>query len=148
MSYSHARQVEALNRSLSEISNDVQVSFEFFPPNTPEMETTLWNSIERLAPLKPAFVSVTYGAGSGTRDRTHDIIKRIQKDTALLAAPHLTCIDANREELVQIAKDYWASGVRHIVALRGDLPNSDEKPSMYASDLVELLRDVADLVKV
>ena len=144
MSYSHARQVESLNRSLSEISKDIQVSFEFFPPNTPEMETTLWNSIERLAPLKPSFVSVTYGAGSGTRDRTHDIIKRIQKDTALLAAPHLTCIDAGREELIQIAKDYWASGVRHIVALRGDLPNSDEKPSMYASDLVELLRGVAD----
>ena len=73
MSYSHARQVESLNRSLSEISKDIQVSFEFFPPNTPEMETTLWNSIERLEPLKPSFVSVTYGAGSGTRDRTHDI---------------------------------------------------------------------------
>ena len=124
--------IDKINSSRDQIN----YSFEFFPPNTPEMETTLWNSIERLAPLKPSFVSVTYGAGSGTRDRTHDIIKRIQKDTALIAAPHLTCIDANREELVQIAKDYWASGVRHIVALRGDLPNSDEKPNMYASDLV------------
>ena len=106
MSYSHARQVESLNRSLSEINQDLQISFEFFPPNSAEMETTLWNSIERLAPLKPSFVSVTYGAGSGTRDRTHDVIKRIQKDTALVAAPHLTCIDASKEELVQIAQDY------------------------------------------
>ncbi|WP_448553862.1 methylenetetrahydrofolate reductase [Thalassotalea montiporae] len=144
MTYSHARQVESLNQSLSEISSDINVSFEFFPPNSPAMETTLWNSIERLAPLKPSFVSVTYGAGSGTRDRTHDVIKRIQKETALLAAPHLTCIDAGREELVQIAKDYWDSGVRHIVALRGDLPDSSEKPSMYAADLVELLKSVAD----
>ena len=144
MSYGHAQQVESLNRRLSEINQDLQVSFEFFPPNSVEMEKTLWSSIERLAPLKPSFVSVTYGAGSGTRDRTHDVIKRIQKDTALVAAPHLTCIDASKEELVQIAKDYWDSGVRHIVALRGDLPNSNEKPSMYASDLVELLRSVAD----
>lgn len=144
MSYSHARQVESLNRRLSEVNNDIQVSFEFFPPNSLEMESTLWNSIERLAPLKPNFVSVTYGAGSGTRDRTHDIIKRIHKETALIAAPHLTCIDANREELIQIAKDYWASGVRHIVALRGDLPNTLNKPKMYASDLVTLLKSVAD----
>jgi len=144
MSYNHARQVESLNQSLSEISKDIQVSFEFFPPNSETMEQTLWSSIERLAPLNPSFVSVTYGAGSGTRDRTHDVIKRIQKDTALIAAPHLTCIDAGREELVKIAKDYWNSGVRHIVALRGDLPNSPDKPSMYASDLVELLSSVAD----
>lgn len=79
MSYSHARQVESLNQSLSEVSKDIKVSFEFFPPNSPAMETTLWNSVERLAPLNPSFVSVTYGAGSGTRDRTHDVIKRIQK---------------------------------------------------------------------
>lgn len=144
MSYSHARQVESLNQSLGEISNDIQVSFEFFPPKTPEMEKTLWQSVERLAPLNPSFVSVTYGAGSGTRDRTHDIIKRIQQDTNIEAAPHLTCIDASPEELKTLAKDYWDSGVRHIVALRGDLPNSNEKPSMYAADLVELLKSVAD----
>jgi len=144
MSYGHARQIESLNQSLSEVSKDLQVSFEFFPPNSPEMEKTLWNSVERLAPLNPSFVSVTYGAGSGTRDRTHDIITRIQKDTALVAAPHLTCIDASKDELIKIAKDYWESGVRHIVALRGDLPNSDAKPEMYASDLVELLKSVAD----
>ena len=144
MSYSHAREIEALNRSLADISQDIQVSFEFFPPNSPGMEETLWNSIERLAPLKPSFVSVTYGAGSGTRDRTHDVIKRIQKDTALIAAPHLTCIDASKEELIQIAKDYWQSGVRHIVALRGDLPKGNTEKHSYASDLVELLRSVAD----
>lgn len=144
MSYSHARQIESLNRSLSDISQDIQVSFEFFPPNSPEMEKTLWNSIERLAPLKPSFVSVTYGAGSGTRDRTHDVIKRIQKDTALVAAPHLTCIDASKEELVKIAQDYWQSGVRHIVALRGDLPAGNTKQHSYASDLVALLKGVAD----
>lgn len=144
MNYRSARQLDSLNRTVSELTSDLQVSFEFFPPNSPEMETTLWNSIERLAPLKPNFVSVTYGAGSGTRDRTHGVIKRIQKDTGLIAAPHLTCIDADREELVQIAKDYWQSGVRHIVALRGDLPESEQKPQMYAADLVSLLREVED----
>jgi methylenetetrahydrofolate reductase (NADPH) len=144
MSYSHAQQVESLNRRLSEINNDIQVSFEFFPPNSPEMETTLWHSVERLAPLKPNFVSVTYGAGSGTRDRTHDVIKRIQQETDLSAAPHLTCIDATPEELKEIAADYWQSGVRHIVALRGDLPDKSKKPAMYAADLVKLLKEVAD----
>ncbi|KGK01068.1 methylenetetrahydrofolate reductase [Thalassotalea sp. ND16A] len=139
-----ARQLDLLNRTIRDIDNDLNVSFEFFPPNSPEMENTLWNSIERLAPLNPSFVSVTYGAGSGTRDRTHGVIKRIQKDTGLIAAPHLTCIDAGREELIDIAKDYWESGVRHIVALRGDLPNNSSKPDMYANDLVELLKGVAD----
>ncbi|TRX57868.1 methylenetetrahydrofolate reductase [Thalassomonas sp. M1454] len=139
-----ARQLDLLNQTVRDLDQDLNVSFEFFPPNSPEMETTLWNSIERLAPLKPSFVSVTYGAGSGTRDRTHGVIKRIQQDTGLIAAPHLTCIDAGREELIDIAKDYWESGVRHIVALRGDLPNSGKKPDMYANDLVELLKGVAD----
>lgn len=144
VSYNHARQMESLNNSLGEISNDIQVSFEFFPPKTPDMEKTLWQSVERLAPLKPNFMSVTYGAGSGTRDRTHDVIKRIQKETDIIAAPHLTCIDASKDELKALAKDYWDTGVRHIVALRGDLPDTTEKPNMYASDLVELLKSVAD----
>ena len=139
-----ARQLDLLNRTMRDLDRDLNVSFEFFPPNSESMETTLWNSIERLAPLKPKFVSVTYGAGSGTRDRTHGVIKRIQKDTGLIAAPHLTCIDASRDELVDIAKDYWQSGIRHIVALRGDLPQSGKKPDMYANDLVELLKGVAD----
>ncbi|WP_371187784.1 methylenetetrahydrofolate reductase [Thalassotalea maritima] len=139
-----ARQLELLNRTVRDIDRDLNVSFEFFPPNSEQMENTLWSSIDRLAPLKPSFVSVTYGAGSGTRDRTHGVIKKIQRDTGLIAAPHLTCIDASRDELITIAKDYWQSGVRHIVALRGDLPDGSPKPDMYANDLVTLLKGVAD----
>jgi methylenetetrahydrofolate reductase (NADPH) len=108
------------------------------------MERTLWKSVERLAPLKPAYMSVTYGANSGERDRTHDVVKRIQAETGIAAVPHLTCVDATKEELIQIAKDYWASGIRKIVALRGDLPPGVEKPQSYASDLVALLKSVAD----
>ena len=108
------------------------------------MEQTLWKSVERLAPLKPSYMSVTYGANSGERDRTHDVVKRIQQQTGVAAVPHLTCVDASREELKQIAKDYWDSGIRRIVALRGDLPPGLEKTEMYASDLVALLKDVAD----
>ena len=140
---SYARGIDALNQSLSEVQG-INVSFEFFPPKTEEMEKTLWKSVERLAPLKPAYMSVTYGANSGERDRTHDVVKRIQKETGICAAPHLTCVDASREELIQIAKDYWASGIRKIVALRGDLPEGVEKPQSYAADLVGLLKGVAD----
>jgi len=141
---SYAQGIDALNQSISEL-RDIDVSFEFFPPKTEAMENTLWKSVERLAPLKPAYMSVTYGANSGERDRTHEIVKRIQQQTGVVAAPHLTCIDASRDELVDIAKDYWNSGIRRIVALRGDLPpGTTEKPSMYASDLVELLKGVAD----
>ncbi|MDE9448181.1 methylenetetrahydrofolate reductase, partial [Xenorhabdus bovienii] len=109
-----------------------------------EMEQTLWKSIDRLSKLKPKFVSVTYGANSGERNRTHSIIKGIKEKTGLDAAPHLTCIDANREELRTIAHDYWQSGIRHIVALRGDLPNNGCRPGMYGADLVELLKEEAD----
>ncbi|MDN3652863.1 methylenetetrahydrofolate reductase [Thalassotalea ponticola] len=139
-----ARQLELLNRTVRDLDRDLNVSFEFFPPNSAAMEQTLWQSVERLAPLNPSFVSVTYGAGSGTRDRTHSVIKRIQAQTDLQAAPHLTCIDASTEQLIDIAKDYWHSGVRHIVALRGDLPDGQSKPSMFANDLVSLLKQVAD----
>ena len=144
MSFHHAQQLESINNNLLDIKGQIDVSFEFFPPNSAQMEETLWNSIERLTPLNPKFVSVTYGAGSGTRDRTHDVIKRIQRDTNLSTAAHLTCIDANEQELKQIAQDYWDHGVRHIVALRGDLPDNSVKPHMYASDLVRLLKGVAD----
>ncbi|MFT4937183.1 MAG: methylenetetrahydrofolate reductase (NADPH) [Paraglaciecola sp.] len=140
---SYARGIDALNQSLSEI-RDINVSFEFFPPKTEQMERTLWKSVERLAPLKPQYMSVTYGANSGERERTHDVVKRIQAETGIPAVPHLTCVDATREELIQIAKDYWASGIRKIVALRGDLPAGVEKPQSYASDLVALLKEVAD----
>ena len=144
MSFFHASQRDALNQSLAEVQGQINVSFEFFPPRTSEMEQTLWNSIDRLSSLKPKFVSVTYGANSGERDRTHSIIKGIKDRTGLEAAPHLTCIDATPAELRIIARDYWNNGIRHIVALRGDLPPGSGKPEMYASDLVTLLKEVAD----
>lgn len=140
---SYAQGIDALNQSVSELK-DINVSFEFFPPKTEKMEQTLWKSVNRLAPLKPSFMSVTYGANSGERDRTHDIVKDIQAKTGVTAAPHLTCIDASADELRQIAKDYWDSGIRRIVALRGDLPEGMSKPTSYAEDLVKLLKEVAD----
>ena len=100
----------------------LQVSFEFFPPRTPEMEETLWRAIKRLEPLSPRFISVTYGAGGSTRERTHRTVKRILAETALQPAAHLTCVAATREEVDTVGRDYWDAGVRHIVALRGDPP--------------------------
>ena len=126
MSFFHANQREALNQSLAEVQGQINVSFEFFPPRTSEMEQTLWKSIDRLSSLKPKFVSVTYGANSGERDRTHSIIKGIKERTGLEAAPHLTCIDASRDELRTIAKDYWDSGIRHI-ALPVEIEKQEEK---------------------
>lgn len=140
---SYARGIESLNQSIAELKG-IEVSFEFFPPNSEQMEQTLWKSVGRLAPLQPTYMSVTYGANSGERDRTHDVVKRIQSETGVQAAPHLTCVDASAEELRQIAQDYWDSGIRRIVALRGDLPEGVENTDMYASDLVSLLKDVAD----
>ena len=98
----------------------IRVSFEFFPPKTDEMERTLWESIERLAPLRPNFVSVTYGAGGSTRERTHATVKRILAETALTPAAHLTCVSATRDEIDDVIRAYHGAGVRHIVALRGD----------------------------
>ena len=99
---------------------DIRVSFEFFPPKTEKMEETLWAAVERLAPLSPSFVSVTYGAGGSTRERTHHTVSRILKETALAPAAHLTCVDASREEVDQVVRQYRDTGVRHFVALRGD----------------------------
>ena len=101
---------------------DIEVSFEFFPPKTAGMEETLWNSIRRLEPLRPKYVSVTYGAGGSTRERTHATVARILRETTLKPAAHLTCVAATREEMDEIIGDYWDLGVRHIVALRGDPP--------------------------
>src|SRR5450631_1792397 len=98
----------------------IRVSFEFFPPKTEEMEKTLWEAIKRLAPLNPSFVSVTYGAGGSTRERTHATVARIVNETKIKPAAHLTCVSAAREEVDAIVRDYWDVGVRHIVALRGD----------------------------
>ncbi|ROV59369.1 methylenetetrahydrofolate reductase [Vibrio ponticus] len=140
MGYTHASHIDALNQNIAELSDNINVSFEFFPPSSEKMEETLWNSVHRLKTLKPKFISVTYGANSGERDRTHSIIKDIKSATGLVAAPHLTCIDATREELIQIADDYWSNGIQSIVALRGDIPPGGGAPDMYASDLVELLK--------
>ena len=96
------------------------VSFEFFPPKTVEAEASLWNTVERLAPLNPAFVSVTYGADGSTRERTHRVIERILKDTSLEPVPHLTCVGASRNDVNALADNYWKLGIRHLVALRGD----------------------------
>jgi methylenetetrahydrofolate reductase (NADPH) len=98
------------------------VSFEFFPPRTEAMAQTLWSSVERLAPLRPAFMSVTYGAGGSTRQRTHEIVVRIKRETGIEPAAHLTCVAATRSEIDDVARAYWAAGIRHIVALRGDPP--------------------------
>lgn len=132
------------------VQSGASVSFEFFPPNTPAMEEKLWAAIDRLAPLEPRFVSVTYGAGGSTRQRTHDLVGRILRETTLTPAAHLTCVGASRGEIDAIARRYRDEGVRHIVALRGDAPEGqgayvpypDGYP--YASDLVAGLKNVAD----
>ena len=141
---SFATDIDHLNQNIADLNGKINVSFEFFPPKNEKMENLLWDSISRLAPLKPKFVSVTYGANSGERDRTHSIVKSIQQETVLIAAPHLTGIDATPDELRQIAKDYWDNGIRNIVALRGDEPEGYAKKPFYASDLVTLLKEVAD----
>ncbi len=127
-----------------------QVSFEFFPPKTAAMEQTLWQAITRLAPLGPRFVSVTYGAGGTTRERTHATVARIRRETALEPAAHLTCVGASRAKIEAVAQDYWDAGIRHIVALRGDPPAGaggyTPHPGGYARavDLVAGLKRVAD----
>ena len=130
----------------ADLQGDIAVSFEFFPPKTERMEAQLWESIQTLAPLGPRFVSVTYGAGGSTRERTHATVARIERETDLAAAAHLTCVDATRAEIDTVAEQYWAAGVRHIVALRGDPAVSGESfcpfPNGYASaaDLVAGLK--------
>ena len=128
----------------------ISVSFEFFPPGDAAMEATLWQSVERLRPLAPRFVSVTYGADGSTRDRTHALVRRIQTETALTGAPHLTCIGASRGEVLDVARRYWDEGIRHIVALRGDPPQGattyvpHPDGFAYGADLVAGLRSIAD----
>ena len=131
-------------------AGEIGVSFEFFPPKTDKMEDQLWSSIKRLAPLAPEFVSVTYGAGGSTRERTHNTVARIVKETALRPAAHLTCVNASKEEVNEVARAYWADGVRHIVALRGDPPEGvgtayKPHPGGYANaaELVAGLKKIA-----
>ena len=141
---------DGIESAASKLLRPVLVSFEFFPPGDSEMERTLWESIQRLAPLAPRFVSVTYGADGSTRERTHNTVTRILRETSLTPAPHLTCIGAPREEILDIARGYWDAGVRHIVALRGDAPagQTTYQPHpggfAYATDLVKGLRTIGD----
>ncbi|WP_034158776.1 methylenetetrahydrofolate reductase [Sphingomonas sp. ERG5] len=125
-------QLEEARRALeaplfADVAGDVEVSFEFFPPKTDKMEETLWEAVKTLEPLGPRFVSVTYGAGGSTRERTHATVARIQRETSLAAAAHLTCVEATKEEIDEVAEAYWAAGIRHIVALRGDPPVAGAK---------------------
>jgi len=150
--------VGRIGDSLSMIAHPVQVSFEFFPPGDAAMEQTLWQSIQRLAPLRPRFVSVTYGADGSTRERTHNVVTRIVRETLLTPAAHLTCVGMDREQVLAIARSYWHTGVRHIVALRGDAPQGTPQGKTqgsggyrphpggfdYAVDLVRGLRSVAN----
>jgi len=130
----------------ADLAGDLNVSFEFFPPKTEKMEEQLWSAIETLTPLAPKFVSVTYGAGGSTRERTHNTVARIAKETPLSAAAHLTCVAASKAEIDEVVDAYWEAGVRHIVALRGDPPEAgkhfEPHPEGYkgAAELVEGLR--------
>ncbi|MEM9171181.1 MAG: methylenetetrahydrofolate reductase [Pseudomonadota bacterium] len=132
------------------MSSPINVSFEFFPPGTDEMAKTLWQSVERLAPLSPSFVSVTYGADGSTRERTHAVVQRVQRETPLTPAPHLTCVGASKGEIDDIARRYYDDGIRHIVALRGDPPKGQDhyqphaQGYAYAADLVAGLRELGD----
>ncbi len=132
-------------------ANAIRVSFEFFPPKTQKMEENLWRAIQRLRPLRPEFVSVTYGAGGSTRERTHATVARIVRETDLRPAAHLTCVAATREEVDGVIRSYWDAGVRHIVALRGDPPEGMGEryaphPGGYtnAADLAAGIRRIAD----
>ncbi|ABC64111.1 methylenetetrahydrofolate reductase [NAD(P)H] [Erythrobacter litoralis] len=134
----------------SGLPGDIETSFEFFPPKTDKMSETLWRSVETLKPLGPRFASVTYGAGGSTRSRTHKQVVRIQSEAGIPAAAHLTCVQATREEVDEVARHYWDEGIRHIVALRGDPPDGaahyTPHPGGYANaaDLITGLKKVAD----
>lgn len=148
-------QMQESNRALAAplfagLPGDAEISFEFFPPKSDKMEAQLWETMVTLAPLGPRFVSVTYGAGGSTRERTHATVARIINETAIPAAAHLTCVDASKDEIREVAEAYWEAGVRHIVALRGDPPSEGEAftphPQGYdsAAALVKGLKEIAD----
>lgn len=132
------------------LPDDVTVSFEFFPPKTDAAAETLWHAIKRLEPLDPSYVSVTYGAGGTTRERTHSTVTRIANETSMAPAAHLTCVGATRDEVDQVAQAYWDAGIRHIVALRGDAPDGANRYEphpggyAYAADLVAGLKKIGD----
>lgn len=129
-------------------AGDLDVSFEFFPPKSEKMEATLWEAVLKLAPLAPRFVSVTYGAGGSTRERTHATVERILRETPLTPAAHLTCVGATREEIDSVATSYWQAGVRHIVALRGDPPEPGARFAAPAGGYANAAELVAGLKQV
>jgi len=143
----------ALARINSGKKSPIEVSFEFFPPKTPAMEEKLWDSVQKLAPLRPNFMSVTYGAGGSTRDRTQKTVVRMAKETGITVAAHLTCVEASRSEVDDVVQSYRNAGIHHIVALRGDptsgidtayQPKSDGYP--YASDLVQGIKASGEMI--
>ena len=141
--------IENLARPLFEdVAGDIDVSFEFFPPKTEKMEQTLWDSVGMLEPLQPRFVSVTYGAGGSTRQRTHATVERIARETSLQAAAHLTCVEASRDDIDEVAREYWAAGVRHIVALRGDSPDPSQSFKPHRDGYENAAALVAGLKKI
>mgnify|MGYP006208447379 FL=1 len=129
-------------------TNKISVSFEFFPPKNQVSIESLWTNIKRLEPLKPKFISVTYGAGGSTRENTHSLVKEIKKKTSLEPAAHLTCMGTSYQEIEKIAEDYWNTGVRHLVALRGDVPKeidgNKQNDFKYATDLIRFLKGKYD----
>jgi methylenetetrahydrofolate reductase (NADPH) len=141
--------IESWRKPLFEdVAGDIGVSFEFFPPKTEKMEATLWESVKTLEPLAPRFVSVTYGAGGSTRERTHNTVVRIARETALAPAAHLTCVEASRGEIDDVARAYWDAGIRHIVALRGDPPEIGKRFEPHAEGYANAAELVAGLKKV
>jgi methylenetetrahydrofolate reductase (NADPH) len=147
----HPIQSGAIAHTASSGHRDIKVSFEFFPPKNSRMEKQLWETLGKLESFAPDFISVTYGAGGSTRSRTLDTVARVARETSLAPAAHLTCVDASCAEIDKIAADYWAAGVRHIVALRGDSPNGvaaaytpPKDGYAYGSDLVAGLKRIAD----
>ena len=146
-------QLEEARRALdaplfADVAGDATVSFEFFPPKTPKMEETLWEAVTALEPLAPRFVSVTYGAGGSTRERTHATVARIQRETSMAAAAHLTCVEATKAEIDAVAEEYWAAGIRHIVALRGDPPVAGAKFASHPGGYANAAALVAGLKKL
>lgn len=143
-----------MNRSQTnsdDTGNGLRVSFEFFPPKTDAMAARLWETVERLEPMAPDFVSVTYGAGGSTRERTHAIVKRMAEETSLSPAGHITCVAATKDEIDQVLRDYWAAGVKRVVALRGDPTDGIGTRYVphpggyaYANDLIAGARKIAD----
>lgn len=132
----------------ADLAGDVGLSFEFFPPKSDKMDAQLWEAVRTLEPLAPDFVSVTYGAGGSTRERTHATVARIQRETSMNAAAHLTCVEATKAEIDQVAEEYWAAGVRHIVALRGDMPTLGQPYQPHPGGYENAAALVAGLAKL